>query len=254
MVTGPAKGPVSFCPYFCSVMTKWILYIFSAMPFALLAGCGQGTTAPSANAGILNQQLIRDAKAGIRTGDVILRSGKDFTSYRIRELSDKDKTYSHAGIALVKDSAVYIYHITPPDLDEPAADTAMRLETLEQFASPKKCFGFGIVRYQLTAAEINEGMKYLDSLHLAKTAFDHLFDLQEHRNMYCSEMVDNMLRRASSERISLTRKYFTKLQAMKAARYFHSTLEEVNKRAYISIDNIQLNPACTAIHDYVFLK
>jgi hypothetical protein len=230
------------------------MYIICAMVAGLLAGCGQGAKAPSANTGILNQQLVQDAKAGIRTGDIILRSGKDFTSYRIRELSDNNKTYSHTGIALVKDTNVYIYHITPPDLDEPASDTAMRLETLEQFASPKKCFGFGIVRYQLQEEEINRGMGYLDSLHRAKTPFDHLFDLQEHRSMYCSEMVDNMLRRASSERIGLTRKYFTKLQAMKAAKYFHSTLEEVNKRAYISIDNIQLNPACTGIHDYLFLK
>ena len=52
----------------------------------------------------------------------------------------------------------------------------------------------------------------------------------------------------------LARKYFTKLQAMKAARYFHSTMEEVNKRAYISIDNIELNPDAKIIYNYVFLK
>lgn len=198
--------------------------------------------------------MIQDAKAGIQSGDVIMRSGRDFTSYRIRELSDKDKTYSHAGIALVTDSNVLIYHITPPDLDEPKSDTVMRLETLDQFANPARCFGFGIVRYQLSKGETDSAMYYLDSLKKSKTTFDYRFDLLDGKKMYCSEMVDNTMRYATSNRISLERKYFTKLQAKKAARYFHSTMEEVNKRAYISIDNLQLNPHCAIIYNYLFLK
>ena len=229
--------------------------ILFAMTAACFFSCGSNASSRfTADTKILNRQLIKDAKATIRSGDIILRSGRDFTSYRIRELSDSDKTYSHAGIAYVQDTSVYVYHITPPDLDEPKSDTAMRLERIEKFTNPAKCFGFGIVRYSLSEDENKAALKYLDSLYQHKVSFDHYFDLEEHNKMYCSEMVDNTLRYASNNRIALARKYFTKLQAMKAAKYFHSSIEEVNKRAYISIDNIELNPDAKIIYNYVFLK
>ena len=223
--------------------------------FACLYGCSENASPrPSSDAAVLNQQLLHNAKAGIRTGDIILRSGKDFTSYRIRELSDKDKTYSHAGIAFVKDTSVYIYHITPPDLDEPGADTALRIEPLERFAAPSRCFGFGIVRYALSETEITAALQYLDSLYRQKVSFDHSFNLDDPHQMYCSEMVDNTLGYATRDRIRLQRKYFTQLQARKAARYFHLSMDVVTSRTYISIDNLQQHPEAAAIHNYVFLK
>lgn len=218
-------------------------------------GCGSAAPPPAGkDTGLLNQGLISSAKTGIRSGDIILRSGRDFTSYRIRELSDRDKTYSHAGIALVKDTSVFIYHITPPELDEPKSDTALRLEPLEYFAAPARCFGFGVVRFALKEAEINTALQYLDSLYRQKISFDHAFNLDDAHQMYCSELVDNTLRHATQNRIALARKHFTQLQGTKAARYFHLPLNEVSRRTYISIDNMQLHADATTIHNYVFLK
>lgn len=197
---------------------------------------------------------MEDAKAVIHTGDVVLRSGRDFTSYRIRELSDTDKTYSHAGIALVENAQVYIYHLTPPDIGEPPADTAMRRETIEQFADPARCFGFGIVRYDLDKQEQANAAVYVDSLYRQKTSFDHFFDLRDAHKMYCSEMVRNTLEHASSGRIQIKEKYFNPVQAMKAAAYFHLSLAEVTKRPYISIDAVELNAHATIVQQYVFLK
>ena len=230
-------------------------YIFLIYCITLVYCCQGGPSADaSAQPQALNNRLISGAKAGIHTGDIIFRSGKDFTSYRIRELSDKNKTYSHAGIALVRDTDVFVYHITPPELNEPASDTAMRLEKLEQFAATKKCFGFGVLRYQLSSAEIDKAMHYLDSLYRAKVSFDHRFNLEDDNKMYCSEMVDKTLQYASNGRIMLARKYFSRTQALKAAAYFHRDINEVKRSQYISIDNIQLHPGAMVIHDYVFLQ
>jgi hypothetical protein len=222
----------------------------------VLFGYACGGTAPdfSSDSRVLNKKMLAGAKSVIQTGDIILRSGKDFTSYRIRELSGKDKTYSHAGIAYVSDTNVYIYHITPPDLDENKADTTLRLETLEQFAKPSKCFGFGIARYSLTEDEINKSIHYLDSLRNKKVTFDYVFDLREPGKMYCSEMIDNTLRYATAGRIALARKFFTGEQSVKAVKYFHLGMEEVRKREFIPIDNIYMNPNCTVIQQFVFLK
>ncbi|MGH2563773.1 MAG: hypothetical protein ACRDE5_04635, partial [Ginsengibacter sp.] len=38
----------------------------------------------------------------VKTGDLIVRTGKDFTSETMRLLSTKDKTYSHCGIASIE--------------------------------------------------------------------------------------------------------------------------------------------------------
>jgi hypothetical protein len=217
--------------------------------------CGvRNTNDNTSDTGVLNSKIIADAKHSIHTGDVIVRSGRDITSYQIRELSEKDKTYSHAGIALVMDTNVYIYHIIPPDLDESKADSTLRLEPVEQFTKPAKCFGFGIVRYKLTGEEITRSMHFLDSLRNKKMAFDHLFDLTNTDKMYCSEMIDNTLQYATQERIVLGRKKFTPAQAKKAARILHRDADDLIKYDYIPIDNVHNNPDCTVIYNYTFLR
>jgi Permuted papain-like amidase enzyme, YaeF/YiiX, C92 family len=233
---------------------KSFQYSLFAAIFFFFYACGGTPPNFSSDIRVLNKEMIAAAKNSIRTGDIVLRSGKDFTSYRIRELSDKDKTYSHAGMAYVDGTNVYIYHITPPDLDEDKADTILRLETLEQFAKPAKCFGFGVARYKLSEDEIGKSIHYLDSLRNKKITFDYVFDLREPGKMYCSEMIDNTLRYATAGRIALARKFFTKQQSVKAVKYFHLTMQDVMKREYIPIDNIYMNPYCTVIQHYVFLK
>jgi hypothetical protein len=229
-------------------------YILLGLSFLHISCGARHTNDNTSDIGVLNSKIISDAKHSIHTGDIIVRSGKDFTSYQIRELSDKDKTYSHAGIALVSDTDVYIYHIIPPDLDENKADSTIRLEALEQFARPAKCFGFGIVRYKLTNEEITRSIHFLDSLKNKKTAFDHRFDLTNADKMYCSEMIDNTLRYATHERIILGRKKFTPIQVKKAARALHRDANDLMKYDYIPIDDVHTNAECTVIYNYVFLK
>lgn len=229
--------------------------IFLFYLLILLSGCGNDAAPVFSNdTAVLNKELLESAKGSIRTGDIILRSGRDITSYRIRELSDKDKTYSHAGIAYVVDTTVYIYHIVPPELYENKADSVVRMERLEDFAQPGHCFGFGIVRYPLSNDEIGRALHYLDSIKSQKVAFDRLFDLRDPSKMYCSEMIDNTLGYATNDRIRLNRKTFSRLQAIRVAKYFHTTIDEVVKRQYITIDEIHYNPNCTVIHNFVFLK
>ncbi len=221
----------------------------------LASACGNGPAPVFSNdIAVLNKEMVQDAKGSIRTGDIILRSGRDITSYRIRELSEKDKTYSHAGIAYVVDTAVYIYHIVPPELYENKADSILRMERLEDFAQPAHSFGFGIVRYPLSQDEIQKAIHYLDSLKSKKIAFDRLFDLTDSEKMYCSEMIDNTLGYASNDRIRLKRKTFTRFQARRVARYFNTSIEEVMRRQYITIDEIHTNPQCSQVHHFIFLK
>ena len=53
---------------------------------------------------------IYNIKRLIKQGDLIVRSGRDFTSETFRRLSKKDKTYSHCGIAGIEHDLIFVYH------------------------------------------------------------------------------------------------------------------------------------------------
>jgi hypothetical protein len=218
----------------------------------LFAGCGTSVNGKKDVAS--NEQLLQIGAAQVQDGDILLRSGRDFTSYQIRALSDNDKTYSHAGIAIVKDGKVFVYHITPPELDEPASDSAVRLEALEKFAASAYCFGFGIVRYRLSTTEKIRLLQYSDSIYRAHTGFDGRFDPDNPDKLYCSEMIANALSYASAGRILLCRKQFTAIQAKKAAKYFHVPEDFVAKQYFIPIDCIALHPEAIIVDQFNYSK
>ncbi|MDE3247275.1 MAG: hypothetical protein KGO82_01360 [Bacteroidota bacterium] len=228
------------------------LLLVTCILVSLFASCGtnpDGKSSPDTDA-----QLLQAAASQVQDGDILLRSGRDFTSYQIRALSDHDKTYSHAGIAIVKNGKVFVYHITPPELEEPASDTAVRLEPLEKFASSTACFGFGIVRYRLRTTEKNRLLRYCDSIYAVHIGFDGRFDPDNPDKLYCSEMIANALSYASAGRIRLCRKQFTAAQAKKAARYFHAPEDFVAKQFFIPIDCLALHPEATIVGQFNYSK
>ena len=154
----------------------------------MLASCGSSSLPPVAKTKEeKNRAMIDDANDIIQTGDIVLRCGRDMTSYKIREMSETDKTYSHAGIAVVTDTGVFIYHLTPPELDEPKEDTAIRREPLEKFANPENNFELGVGRFPLSKEQVSRVISHLESMRAAKVSFDFLFDLGTKNKMYCSE-------------------------------------------------------------------
>jgi len=201
-----------------------------------------------------NKAMIENAAREIQTGDILLRCGKDMTSYKIREMSETDKTYSHAGIAIVKPEGIFIYHITPPDVDEPKSDTLIRLEPLSKFADPEKNFEFGIGRFPLTVEQVNHLISHLDSLREEKVSFDFVFDLNSKKRMYCSELIDDALRFVSQDSLSLKRNAFKDSRLVKkVGGYLRADTNIVKSRLYIPIDNIYLHPSCKIIDQYKFV-
>src|SRR4051812_32204935 len=53
---------------------------------------------------------IGKAKAVVKEGDLIMRTGNDFTSEMLEQFCFKDKTYSHCGIAHIENDTVFVYH------------------------------------------------------------------------------------------------------------------------------------------------
>jgi Permuted papain-like amidase enzyme, YaeF/YiiX, C92 family len=232
-------------------MNRILSYIY----IILLISCGNASLPDTPRTPAeKNAAMLREASKQIKTGDILLRCGKDMTSYKIREMSETDKTYSHAGIAVVKPEGVFIYHLTPPELDEPKGDTLIRLEALSKFANPENNFEFGIGRFPLTEKQIEQLISYTDSLRERGISFDWLFDLKSPNKMYCSEMIDDCIRYATNDSISLKKNEFRDPRLVrKVGGYLRADTNIVRSRLYIPIENIYLHPACSIVGQFKFV-
>jgi hypothetical protein len=231
---------------------NWILLLVIAVMFA---SCGNSSLPELARTPReKNDAMLKDASGLIKSGDIVLRCGKDMTSYRIREMSESDKTYSHAGIAIVKPEGVYIYHLTPPDLDEPKSDTIIRYEPLRKFADPENNFEFGVGRFPFSKDQIHDLILHIDTLRMRNVSFDFVFDLKTKNKMYCSEMIDDCIRFVSHDTLSLKRNEFKDPRLVKkVGHYLKADTAIVRSRLYIPIENIYLHPAFTMVKQYKFV-
>lgn len=230
--------------------------MFCIVSLAFLFACNttERTPAPRTPAE-QNNAFISEAAGMIRTGDIVLRRGRDATSYRILQMSETDRTYSHAGIAVVKPDGVFIYHIVPPDLDEPKGDTLVRLETLQKFADQEKNLEFGFGKFKLNDQQVARMVSYVDSMRQASVSFDFLFDLRTSNRVYCSEMVDLAVRHASHDSIQLKRNAFKDPALVKmVAAFLHASEKEVRSRIYIPLENIYLDSSFAMTAQYKFLR
>ncbi len=61
---------------------------------------------------------------------MVLRTGNDFTSESLRQLSFTDKTYSHCGIASIENDSIFIYHALGGEWNP---DEKLRRDPIELF-------------------------------------------------------------------------------------------------------------------------
>jgi Permuted papain-like amidase enzyme, YaeF/YiiX, C92 family len=171
-------------------------WLFCCLIF-LCYGCGNTTsqnTLPFSKEDSLKelQKIARAfiqidaAKKIIATGDLIVRTGNDFTSESLRSLNQRDKRYSHCGIASIENDTVFVYHALGGEFNP---DQKIRRDIFENFAEPYNNRGIGIYRYGLSPNEIKSLMVTVKRLYAMGIMFDMKFDLQTNDRMYCAEFV-----------------------------------------------------------------
>ncbi len=122
----------------------------------------------------------------MRTGDLLLRTGRDMTSRIFREMNQVDKTYSHAGLVVVENGYPFVYHSIGGE-DNP--DERLRRDSASFFISSVFNTGFGIARYQLSDSAINQLVSSVYQKFEMRPLFDMDFDLSTDDKLYCSEFV-----------------------------------------------------------------
>jgi hypothetical protein len=140
-----------------------------------------------------NKVQLASARALIQTGDMVTRTGNDFTSNSLRQFCQTDKTYSHCGIASIEDDTIFVYHALGGEFNP---DQALLREPLHLFVATEANKGFGIFRFDMDTAQKRRLISEATTSYANKITFDMKFDLSTDDKMYCSEFTAKMFQRA----------------------------------------------------------
>lgn len=156
----------------------------------------------------------------LHTGDLVLRTGIDASSYVLSRMNLTDKTYSHCGLVVVEHGYPFVYHSIGGE-DNP--DACLRRDSASFFFSPKNNFGFGIARYDMNAIQVDSMKSVVYRFYKEKKKFDLDFDLKTDDKLYCAEFVYKALNIATKDTTYI-----------KAISFIgHS---------YVGVDNLFINP------------
>ena len=167
-------------------------------------------------------KMIDSVKGSIKTGDLIVRTGNDFTSESLRSLNQRDQTYSHCGIASIENDSLFVYHALGGEWNP---DQRIRRDPIEVFGEPYSNRGMGVYRFALSPAETEELMVTVKKLYHMGIMFDMKFDLASNDHMYCAEFV-----------------YKSYLMGTNGKLQFNTS--HIGKFAFIGVDDLFLQPLC----------
>jgi hypothetical protein len=143
-----------------------------------------------------NWQLVDSGIRVLRTGDVVIRTGGDVTSYMFSQMNQTEKTYSHCGIVIVESGFPFVYHSIGGE-DNP--DQVLRRDSASFWFSPSNNLGFGVVRYDLDSIEIASLILKVKQNYRDRKKFDMDFDLQTDDRLYCAEFVYKAINEATKD-------------------------------------------------------
>jgi hypothetical protein len=208
----------------------------------LVLGCNQDENTSTSSQTVQQQKeeaaakekralpLILAAKKNIQTGDMITRTGNDFTSFCFRQFCQADKTYSHCGIAVVEGDTVFVYHALGGEFNP---DQKILKEPFEVFVASFANNGFGVFRFNLPPHQFRDLIKNAEESFRNGISFDMKFDLATDDKMYCSEYTAKMYRRACQNDTLFTPSRI-------------ATFE------FLSPDNLFTHPLCRPVYKTVY--
>ena len=165
---------------------------------------------------------IEKVRPLIQQGDMILRTGSDFTSECLRQLSSSDKTYSHCGIASIEHDSVFVYHALGGEWNP---DEKLRRDPLALFCNPEENRGFGVFRFTFSPSQKHALDSVVKAWYNKGVTFDMDFDLATDDKLYCAEFVSKAISTATSRQITFT-------------------ITRINAFEFVAVDNLFLNPNC----------
>jgi hypothetical protein len=164
----------------------------------------------------------------LKTGDIVLRSGKGLISDMFRSFSPSGSPWSHAGVLVVENGAYYVYHI----IGNPGKkfDGICR-EKLTDFCSSHTSKGYSVYRFTGVNFSESEMISRIRLWQKSGIRFDEHFDLNDDRRMYCTEMIYKLHSGLSDVTLPVS---------------------EFRGRSYVSIDDLVLHRQSEKITEYLY--
>lgn len=165
---------------------------------------------------------IRLAEKDIQTGDLVTRTGNDFTSESLRNLCRRDQTYSHCGIASRENDTLFIYHAMGGEWNP---DEKLRRDPWKLFAEPYSNKGVGLFRFEMPDSNIARLINVMQHYYQSGLTFDMKFDLKTDDKMYCAEFIYKSYLKATDEKINFSKSHIGEFE-------------------FVGPDDIFLHPLC----------
>ena len=143
-----------------------------------------------------NKLMVDSSVQLLRTGDLVVRTGNDITSYMLCQMNQKDKTYSHCGLVVIENGQPYVYHSIGGEANP---DARLRRDPARIWFSPKDNLGFGIARLDVPDSLHDELAGTVARYHRERRMFDMDFDLATDDRLYCAEFVQKAMRDATGD-------------------------------------------------------
>ena len=173
---------------------------------------------------------IAVVKKMIHSGDLITRTGNDFTSQGLKTLNRRNKTFSHCGIASVEHDTVFVYHALGGEWNR---DQKIRRDRFEIFTEPYSNNEIGIFSFKVSDTMLKKIITVTKDFYAEGIMFDMDFDLKTDDRMYCAEFV-----------------YKTLLKATDGKLVF--PLSHIGHFEFIGVDDIFLHPLCHKQCDLIY--
>jgi len=193
--------------------------------------------------------MIVEGQALLQQGDLVVRLNQDPASQFIKNFNRQDKSYSHAGIVLFENGYPFVYHIVNTEKNQ---EEKLRKDSLSGFCNPRKNLAYAIYRYEFTEGEIRKLKTVIHKWYAEEVKFDLEYDLKTDNRMYCSEMIRNVLARATGKRILIETTKLTNREAGLFSVYTHLPFTYTSKLQIVSIDNLYKNAYCRLIKKYSY--
>lgn len=172
-------------------------------------------------------QSIKSLEKEIRSGDLVTRTGNDFTSQSLRKLNRRDKTYSHCGIASIENDSLFIYHAIGGEWNP---DEKLKRDPWVLFAEPYSNNAIGIFRFDLDAVSRKQLISGVHNFYTEGLPFDMDFDLETDDRMYCAEFVSKSITKATNKEIEFTP-------------------SRINKFIFVGVDDLFLHPSSKKVNE-----
>jgi Permuted papain-like amidase enzyme, YaeF/YiiX, C92 family len=176
------------------------------------------------------RKRIDSIAALIQPGDLVLRAGNDFTSESLRQLNQRNQSYSHCGIANVENGQVYVYHALGGEFNP---DQKIRRDSLQHFADPASNRRMVVYRYVAPDMRSSELVAKAQQMYQAGIMFDMAFDLRTNDRMYCAEYVYKALLLASKGAVKCN-------------------LSHIGQFEFVGVDDLFLHPFCIKQAEIVY--